>query len=140
MIDEKQIQVIEMLCSGDYTKTEAMDKVGLHRTTYYKWMKNDEFLAALDKRLQEVKTQANKDFTSRLPKAIEEYWLICTKCTDVRTKEKALANWIERSLGRIANTVNINDDRQDEDVDILAAFESVTNEDKEQESEDTEEQ
>jgi hypothetical protein len=136
MIDEKQIQVIEMLCSGDYTKTEAMDKVGLHRTTYYKWMKNPEFLAALDKRLQEVKTQAQKDFTSRLLQAVEEYWLICTKCSDVRTKEKALANWIERSLGRIANTVNISDDRQDEDVDILAAFESVVNEDKDDKTEE----
>lgn len=138
MIDEKQIQVIEMLCSGDYTKTEAMDKVGLHRTTYYKWMKNPEFLAALDKRLQEVKTQAQKDFTSRLPQAVEEYWKICTCCTDVRTKEKALANWIERSLGRIANTVNINDERQDEEVDILAAFESVSGEDEGKETEDSE--
>lgn len=103
MLDKKQIESIEMMVTGDYTKQEIMERLGMHRTTFYKWIKNQEFLTELDKRLQEVKTQANKDFTSRLPKAIEEYWTICTKCTDVRTKEKALANWIERSLGRITN-------------------------------------
>lgn len=133
MLDKKQIEAIEMMVTGDYTKQEIMERLGMHRTTFYKWIKNQEFLTELDKRLQEVKTQANKDFTSRLPKAIEEYWKICTSCTDVRTKEKALANWIERSLGRISNTVNITDDRQDENIDILAAFDSMASEGKEDE-------
>jgi predicted DNA-binding protein YlxM (UPF0122 family) len=136
MLDKKQIEAIEMLVTGDYTKQEVMGRLGMHRTTFYKWIKNPEFVAALDKRLQEVKTQAQKDFTSRLPKAVEEYWKICTTCTDVRTKEKALANWIERSLGRIANTVNINDDRQDEDVDVLAAFDSVSGKNKKENKEE----
>lgn len=125
MLDKKQIESIEMLVSGDYTKLEITEQLGIHRTTIYKWLDNPEYVAELDRRLQDVKTHAKKDFVGRLPKAIEEYWKICTSCTDVRTKEKALANWIERSLGRIENTLNVNTDNKDDNIDVLAALEEA---------------
>lgn len=128
MLNEKKIQVIEMMATGDYTVAEAMEKVGMHRTTYYKWIDDEEFMAELNKRLQGMKTQASKDFVSRLPKAIEEYWKICTSSTDVRTKEKALSYWIDRSLGRIQSvTNNTNEPEQDIDIeDILADIKKET--------------
>jgi predicted DNA-binding protein YlxM (UPF0122 family) len=128
MLDKKQIESIEMLVSGDYTKLEITQQLGIHRTTIYKWLDNLEYVAELDRRLQDVKTHAKKDFVGRLPKAIEEYWKICTSCTDVRTKEKALANWIERSLGRIENTLNVNTDNKEDNIDVLSAFEEVNKE------------
>jgi hypothetical protein len=129
MLNEKKIQVIEMIASGDYTISEAMQKVGMDRTTYYKWKQDDEFMTNLNDRLQDMKTQASKDFVSRLPKAIEEYWKICTSSTDVRTKEKALSYWIDRSLGRIA-AVQTDEGSNDEDVpidDILANIVKINN-------------
>ena len=124
-LSEKQERAIQMLCTGDYTKPEIAQECGVDRTTIYNWLKDKEFSAKLDEALQEIRTQTNKEFTSKLPKAIQEYWLICTKSTDVRTKEKALANWIDRSLGRITTTLNVNDERQEDNVDILAAFENA---------------
>ncbi|MEA4921401.1 MAG: phBC6A51 family helix-turn-helix protein [Clostridiaceae bacterium] len=121
-LTDKQKQAIEMLCTGDYTKQEVADFVQVDRTTIYNWLNNERFMAELEKGLQQIKSQANKEFTSRLPRAIEEYWKICTSSTDVRTKEKALANWIERSLGRIANTININDPCNEAEVDLLEEF------------------
>ena len=125
MLDKKQIEAIELLCSGDYTKAEIASNLGVHRTTVYNWLDNQEFMATLDKRLSDIKTNAKKEFISKLPVAIQEYWKICTTCTDVRTKEKALANWIERSLGRIENTINVNTEKPDGDIDVLAAMEQA---------------
>lgn len=122
LLTDKQEQAIDLLCTGDYTKTEIADFVQVDRSTIYNWLKDETFAAKLEKGLQQIKNQANKEFTSRLPKAIEEYWKICTSSTDVRTKEKALANWIERSLGRIANTININDPGNEAEVDLLEEF------------------
>jgi len=125
MLNKQQIESIEMLCTGDYTKAEIANSLGVHRTTIYNWLDNSEFVATLDKRLSDIKTTAKKEFTSRLPVAIEEYWSICKNCSDVRTKEKALANWIDRSLGRIENTINISSDDKEDNIDVLSAFEAV---------------
>jgi len=115
-----------MLCTGDYTKQEIATCLQVDRSTIYNWLKDETFTAKLEKALQAVKNQANKEFTSRLPRAIEEYWAICTSSTDVRTKEKALANWIDRSLGRIANSLTLDDRREENSIDVLAAFDAVT--------------
>lgn len=40
-----------MIASGDYTVAKAMEKFGMHRTTYYKWVEDNEFMAELNKRL-----------------------------------------------------------------------------------------
>ncbi len=122
MLDQKQIEVIEMMVTGEYTVSEAMKTVGISRQTYYEWIKRKEYIAEYDKRLQAIRNQAQKEFVSFLPKAIEEYKKICMSTTDVRTKEKALANWIDRSLGKVASTVNISEDKQESNVDILAAI------------------
>ena len=131
ILTDKQEQAIGMMCTGDYTKQEIADFVQVDRSTIYNWLKDETFAAKLEKELQGVKTQANKEFTSRLPKAIEEYWKICTSSTDVRTKEKALANWIERSLGRIASTININEPGNEAEVDLLEEFCNSQNEEDE---------
>lgn len=131
ILTDKQEQAIEMMITGDYTKQEIAKCLQVDRSTIYNWLKDETFLARLEKGLQGVKNQANKEFTSRLPKAIEEYWKICTSSTDVRTKEKALANWIERSLGRIASTININEPGNEAEVDLLEEFCNSQNEEDE---------
>ncbi|MDF2589844.1 MAG: hypothetical protein K0S41_3685 [Anaerocolumna sp.] len=129
MLNEKKINVIEMIATGDFTISEAMAKVGMDRTTYYKWKQDVEFMAELNNRLQDMKTQASKDFVSRLPKALEEYWKICLSSTDVRTKEKALSYWIDRSLGRIGN-IQAEEGRNEDDInieDILSNIVKINN-------------
>jgi hypothetical protein len=70
-----------------------------------------------------MKNQAQKDFVSRLPQAIEEYWKICKTSTDIRTKEKALSYWMDRSLGRIQNASNGNGEpEQDIQIEDMLAY------------------
>lgn len=136
MLHEKQLKCIEMLVTGDWTKTEIAREVDISRQAIYDWLDNNaEFKAELDKRLQQIKNQTQRNYVSKLPKAIEEYWKICTSATDVRTKEKALAYWQDRCLGRISNLMTIEDKREDDgNIDVLAAFDAVVSaEDEEKE-------
>jgi DNA-binding XRE family transcriptional regulator len=104
MLDDKKLQAIDYLASGEYTKTEVAKLVGVSRTSLHKWLsKDEEFIAKLNERLQEIKDQCQKEFYYRLPIAIEEYWKLAMTTNDSRTKEAALSKWIERALGRVTN-------------------------------------
>lgn len=103
MLDERKLQAIELLASGEYTKTEVAKIIGISRQGLYDWLKDREFVAKLDERLHDIKDQCQKEFYYRLPTAIEEYWKLAMTTNDSRTKEAALSKWIERALGRVTN-------------------------------------
>lgn len=128
MIDEKKIKCIELMIDGEHNKTEIAKIVGIDRTTIYNWLKDDEFVAALDSRLQEIKDLAHKEFNAKLPKAIDEYWKLAMTTNDSRTKETALYKWIERSLGKVTSNIvvtpgekqiEISDDDIDREIEML---------------------
>lgn len=136
MLHKKQLKCIEMLATGDWKKTEIARELDISRQAIYDWLDNGEFKAALDKRLQDIKTQAQRDFTSKLPEALRLYWNIA-KTGSSREKESALKYWIDRSLGRIANSLTVDDKREDNsDIDILAAFEAAVGDEDGAESEE----
>ena len=120
MLTEKQERAIQMIATGDYSMPEVANECGCVRQTIYNWMNNKEFAARLDEVLQGIRSQVSKDFTSRLPTALDELYKLCTQTTDKRVKAQCVMYWIDRSLGRITANVNITDERQDDDVDILA--------------------
>lgn len=125
MLDERQLKCIEMLATGDWKKTEIAKEIRISRQAIYDWLDNAEFKAELDKRLQQIKTQAQRTFTSKLPEALRLYWDIAENGSS-REKESALKYWIDRSLGRITNTLTVDDKRDDDNnIDVLAAFDSV---------------
>lgn len=132
MIDERQIQAIELLISGEHTVTRIGELVGVSRQTIWNWTNDEEFKAELDKRLQEIKTNAAKQFDAKLDKAIDLYWELATDSkTDKRTKQIALSYWIDRSLGKTTTKLDIADDRNITNVseeDILADIERVDKE------------
>ncbi len=128
MIDERQRKSIELMVSGEYTVTEIAELVGVHRTTIYNWLDKEEYKTELDKRLQEIKHQAEQEFNKRLLVAIDEYWKIAMSSTDMRTKEKALSYWIDRSLGRTTAKMEMTDNKADADVseeDVLSAIDQI---------------
>ncbi|SHK42061.1 phBC6A51 family helix-turn-helix protein [Desulforamulus aeronauticus] len=118
MLDDKKVRCIEMLVQGELTKTEIAKRLQIDRTTIYNWLDNKEFMAELDKRLQEIKTLGEKEFNAKLLKAIDEYWYLIQTTKDSRTKEKALSYWIDRSLGKTVSQFNINATAKQENADI----------------------
>lgn len=131
MIDERQRKAIELIVSGEYQITQVAELVGVHRTTIYNWLDNEEFKAEMDKRLQDIKNQAEKEFNTKLLKAIDEYWKIAMSSTDMRTKEKALSYWIDRSLGKTTSRLEMADNRTDTNIteeDILSEIDQLEQE------------
>ena len=131
MIDERHIKMIELLITGEYKMQEIADLIGVARNTLYTWLEREEVKAEMDKRLQEVRTNASKLFDAKLDKAIDEYWKLAMTTTDVRTKQVALSYWIDRSLGKTTTKLDIADGRTTSNVseeDILADIERVDKE------------
>ena len=48
-LTEAQYKAISMLVWGDYSKQEIADTVGVHRTTLFRWYKNEMFMDELQK-------------------------------------------------------------------------------------------
>ena len=132
MLDERQIKAIELLIAGEETKTDIAKIIGISRQTLYSWMSDGEFIAEMDKRLQDIKTQAQKTFDARLDKAVNEYWKLAMTTTDVRTKQIALSGWIDRCLGRATSRVEMSDNKEQDKInedDLLANIERFNEED-----------
>lgn len=112
MIDERQRKAVELLVAGEHSKVDIARLAGISRTTLYNWLNEDEFNRKLDKRLAEIKTQAEMELNSKLPKAIDLYWELATSDkTDNRTKQIALSYIIDRSLGKVVARTEITDNR-----------------------------
>lgn len=127
MIDERHIKMVELIVSGEYQVKEIADLVGVSRQTIYDWLKKDDVKALLDERLHEIRTNAAKSFDAKLDKAIDEYWKLAMTTTDVRTKQVALSYWIDRSLGKTTNRLEV-DNRINKSIsedDILADIDSI---------------
>ena len=48
-LTEAQYKAISMLVWGDYSKQEIADTVGVHRTSLFRWYKNEKFMEELQK-------------------------------------------------------------------------------------------
>ncbi len=130
MIDSQKIKAIELLIGGEHTMTRVSELVGVSRQTIYNWLDDDEFKKELDSRLQQVKTNAAKQFDAKLDNAIDLYWELATDPkTDKRTKQIALSYWIDRSLGKPVSRTEMSgttiQDNKVSDEDILSAIDEA---------------
>lgn len=95
MLNEKQLDCIDLLMSGNITVTDVAKQVGVDRKTLSKWKNHDEeFKAELDRRRQNyendiVKT-ANTLLKAHLGKSIDNIIKIANNSkVDVETRLKA---------------------------------------------------
>jgi predicted DNA-binding protein YlxM (UPF0122 family) len=129
IIDEQKRLCIEYLVAG-MGITEISQKIGRSRQAIYDWLKNPEFKAALDERLQENKAQAEKIVNSKLPEALYKMWNLIEKSQSDKVKADLLKYWVDRQLGKPTSKVTLDsEDTEDkEDVDILEELEELDNE------------
>lgn len=129
IIDEQKRLCIEYLVAG-MSITEISQKIGRSRQAIYDWLKNPEFKAALDERLQENKAQAEKIVNSKLPEALYKMWNLIEKSQSDKVKADLLKYWVDRQLGRPTSkvTVDSEDTEEKEEIDILQELEELDNE------------
>lgn len=127
-LSEIQIKCIEYLSSGKYPKTEIARMLGIKRETIYNWLKRDDFKAELQECTDDKKRQTINFINSKAYEAAVEYWKLCTQTTDKRTKEKALASWLDRCIGKPSQHVQFEDKREvSDDYDIQGALQELKN-------------
>ena len=134
MLDERKIKLIELIIEGTLNKTEIAKQLGISRNCMYDWMRSEEWIAAYDKRLQEIKTNANKLFNAKLDSVIDEWYrMMMDDSCEKRTRAKLMVDWVDRSLGKATAKLEISDNKEDQEpvnvLDEIDDYESELEED-----------
>lgn len=126
-LTEKQIKAVELLQSGDYTKTEIGEIVGVHRNTIAEWCKLDRFNAALRECANEKIQQTLNKLKSRSAMATDILWKLANS-DDKRVAMEATKYILDRNLGKTTSKIIVEDNDKDENrIDIEAELEAMDN-------------
>lgn len=128
VIDETKRMCIEYLAVG-MPITEISKKIGKSRVAIYDWLKQDEFVAKLNERLQENKAQAEKVVNSKLPEALNMMWGLIQKSQSDKVKADLLKYWVDRQLGKPTSHTEITENGGDKDNIEDDVIDKVLNED-----------
>lgn len=109
MLDKRKLDAIEYLIEDQKNDTEIAKLVGISPRQFARWKIDSEFIKEWQKRTSYIRHQAHKGFDVKLETAMSKLWEIINSDTDVRTREKALEYWINRSLGTPTNKIETND-------------------------------
>lgn len=99
MLTDKQIEAIELYVKGT-TPTEIAKICGVNRTTFYDWLKKDEFKLELDKQQQEIKNRATSRISSKVDTYIGELERIALTSKSDKTRTDALTYLIDHVVGK----------------------------------------
>ena len=126
-LTDKQCQAVELLQTGDYTKIQIADMVGVHRNTITEWCKMDRFRAALKECADEKIQQTLNKLKSRSAMATDILWKLANS-EDKRVAMEATKYILDRNLGKTTSKIIV-DDTQNEtkDIDIAAEIEAMKN-------------
>lgn len=125
MLDERHMKLVDYMLQGITSKTELAKLIGVSRQAIYDWLSNDEVMAQLDEGLIRVQTQVAKKISSQLEPVVDELYKIALTGANARERKDACIYLINRVLGTPKGTLNLETDKDETEVDILAAMESV---------------
>lgn len=126
MIDERKIKLIELIIEGSLNKTQMAEQIGVSRQCLYDWMAQDEWVAEYDRRLQEIKTNANKLFNAKLDNVIDEWYkMMMDESCEKRTRAKLMVDWVDRSLGKATSRLEVTENKPEEYSDPLEDIKDI---------------
>ncbi|MEC1780065.1 phBC6A51 family helix-turn-helix protein [Schinkia azotoformans] len=100
MLNDKQLLAIELIAEGEFTKTEIATKCNTSRQSIYNWLSSDEFITALDDRLQNRKKFVEKMFDGKLEFVIDKLYELAKDDSNKRVQAQVLQYLADRSLGK----------------------------------------
>ncbi len=129
--DERQIKLVEMLLDGELTKGEIAEKIGVHRNTVTRWLKDDRIKALIAQGEAEKIRQTNNFFIAKAPVAALKLWEMATKSSDKRVAREIYQYVVDRAIGKPTGKMEVNNtNTEHEDYDINAALQRFSKEDK----------
>lgn len=129
-LDERQIKMVQLLVSGEKTKGEIAEILGVHRNTITNWLKNDSVKALVAQCEEDARKQANSFFVSKAPVAALRLWEMAE---ENRSKNKDIARKIysyfaNRALGTPSGKMIVeNTTDEDDGFDLDALVERFRN-------------
>lgn len=136
MLTTQQIETIDYLILGTMTIQEIADTVGCTSRVIYKWKKNEEFKAELEKRSRDFKTgiidEADTLLVNKLGQAIKNVVEIANdKKSSDKVRFDANCYIINRILGNTTTKIETNtiEDKQNNDIDMDQLINQITEED-----------
>lgn len=122
---KKKLKAVEMLIKGDLTRTDIAKELGISRDTLYRWMKQEEFMAALQKRTEQIKKQAIQFLDSKSYDAACTLWKVAENDRDTRSRLDAANSILNRSIGKANQNITIEDSRENKGFDLAAALAAI---------------
>lgn len=122
---KRKLKAVEMLIKGDLTRTDIAKELGISRDTLYRWMKEEEFMAALQKRTEQIKRQAIQFLDSKSYDAACKLWEVAESDKDTRSKLEAVNSVLNRSLGKGNQNITIEDNRENKGFDLAGALAAI---------------
>lgn len=127
MLNEKQFKSAKLYAEG-ITPTEISKIVGVSRTTFYEWLKKEEFAREVDKFKTEIITSAEKSMTSKVEKYIESLEGIALAGRSEKNRVDALTYLLDRVLGKSTTKIqDVTEGKEDGKKEL--SWDSVEDED-----------
>ena len=117
MLNNKQLQAISMLMDN-MQKSEIASKLGVSRTTLYKWIDNEEFKLELDRRRQEISKHALSDLKGDTKQILEAVKELGYKAESEAVRLSALNSLLDRILGKATAKQEIELSNTDNNADV----------------------
>lgn len=122
---KRKLKAVEMLIKGDLTRTDIAKELGISRDTLYRWMKEEEFMAALQKRTEQIKRQAIQFLDSKSYDAACKLWEVAENDRDTRSRLDAANSILNRSIGKANQNITIEDNRENKGFDLAGALAAI---------------
>lgn len=122
---KRKLKAVEMLIKGDLTRTDIAKELGISRDTLYRWMKEEEFMAALQKRTEQIKRQAIQFLDSKSYDAACKLWEVAENDRDTRSRLDAANSILNRSIGKANQNITIEDNRENRGFDLAGALAAI---------------
>ncbi|MDQ1003977.1 DNA-binding CsgD family transcriptional regulator [Neobacillus niacini] len=106
-LTHQQQAAAQLLATGSHEKQEIAKIVGISRTTLYHYMKQDKFIAEVDRLKREFRTFGKELMESKLVEAVNGYWDLIKGTDNSMVAAKGYEFFIERSLGKLTNKAEI---------------------------------
>lgn len=104
VLDQRKRDAINLLADGKLQKKTICEKLGIPRSTLYFWLENNqEFVAALDSAVRQIRELGDKLLANKLDDAVNEYWELRKTTTNENVKSDIYKYFIDRNLGKPTN-------------------------------------
>lgn len=117
-LTDNQKKFIDLYFTGD-NMTNIAKRIGVSRQSCYKYLDNDEVKSEMDRRLTEIKSQADKKLKGKLDVYISKLEEIAFNGKSEKTRADALEYLVDRVLGKTTTKVeDISNDDEKKKVDL----------------------